>query len=55
MPLSPPARRELLRLMETRKNHIPDVPAARQRAFLWRLSYRDFLVKYMDIREPELF
>ena len=55
MPLSAPAKRELLRLIETREIHILDVPASQQRAYLWRLSYRDFLVKHMGIAEPEIF
>jgi len=55
MPLSPAARIELLRLLEADGNRIEDVPAERQAEHLEYLSYRDFLVRYFDIREPEVF
>ncbi len=55
MPLSPAARVEMLRLLEADGNRIEDVPADRQADHLEHLSYRDFLVRYFDIREPEVF
>jgi len=55
MPLSAAARIEMLRLLEANGNRIEDVPADRQADYLEYQSYRDFLVRYFDIREPEVF
>jgi spermidine dehydrogenase len=55
MPLSSNSRRELLRLLEFRTDQLPGVPAAKQRRFLSRISYRDFLGKHLGVSEPELF
>jgi spermidine dehydrogenase len=55
MPLGENAKRELLRLLDFRENRLPDVPASKQRRFLWRLSYRDFLSRYLGVTDPELF
>jgi spermidine dehydrogenase len=55
MPLSQPARVEMLRLFSTHENQLTDVPAERQRAYLETISYRTFLERYFDIREPEVF
>jgi spermidine dehydrogenase len=55
MPLSPAARVEMLRLLEADGDRIEGVPAADQADHLEYLSYRDFLVRYFDIREPEVF
>lgn len=55
MPLSSNSRRELLRLLEFRTDQLPDVPAAKQRRFLSRISYRDFLAKHLGVSESELF
>jgi spermidine dehydrogenase len=54
MPLSGPARREMLRLLEVRDNRITEVPADRQESYLETISYRDFLGRYLDIHEPEM-
>jgi spermidine dehydrogenase len=55
MPLSDPARTELRRLLEVRKNQITEVPADRQEAYLSKISYREFLVRHLAITEPEVF
>lgn len=55
MPISNPARVELLRLLETRKDLLTGIPADRQYSFLESISYRSFLERYYDIREPEVF
>ncbi len=55
MPLSSNSRRELLRLLEFRTDQLPDVPAAKQRRFLSRISYRDFIGKHLGVSESELF
>ncbi len=55
MPISPGARVELLRLLEADGDRIEGIPADRQAEYLENLSYRDFLARYFDIREPEVF
>jgi spermidine dehydrogenase len=55
MPLSGPARVELLRLLSARENVLPEIPADRQADFLETISYRTFLERYFDIHEPEVF
>jgi spermidine dehydrogenase len=55
MPLSGAARVELLRLLEARDNVLTAIPADRQADYLERISYRAFVERYFDIREPEVF
>ncbi len=55
MPISQPAKRELLRLLGTRQDQIPDVPPYAKEEYLYTLSYRDFLSRHLNIREPEVF
>ena len=55
MPISNPARVELLRLLETREDLLTGIPADRQYSYLQSISYRAFLERYFDIREPEVF
>jgi len=54
MPLSEPARRELLQALLIDENRILDVPAERQEEYLYSVSYRDFLAKHMGITHPEI-
>jgi len=54
MPISEPARRELLQGLLIDENRIVDVPAERQFEYLANLSYRDFLARYMGIENPEI-
>jgi len=54
MPLSEPARRELLSALLIDENRIVDVPAERQAEYLGGVSYRDFLARYLGITHPEV-
>jgi len=55
MPISQPARAELLRLLTARADVLAEIPAERQADFLGTISYRAFIERYFDIREPEVF
>lgn len=55
MPISEPARIEMRRLLEARENLLTEIPADRQSSYLETISYRAFLERYLDIREPEVF
>jgi spermidine dehydrogenase len=55
MPISAPARVEMLRLLEADENLLTEIPADRQSSYLETISYRAFLERYFDIREPEVF
>ena len=55
MPMSDPARAELLRLLTTTQDRMPDIPLEEKEAYLYSISYRDFLGKHLDISEPEVF
>ena len=54
MPLSEPARRELLNALLIDENRIPNVPAEQQEDYLWSISYRYFLERYLGITNPEV-
>jgi spermidine dehydrogenase len=55
MPISEPARREMLRLLVADRDRMPEVPVDKKEEYLYFISYRDFLSKHLDIREPEVF
>jgi spermidine dehydrogenase len=55
MPITEPAKRELLRLLVTEEDQMPQIPAEAKWAYLDAISYRDFLQKHLDMREPEVF
>ncbi|MCP3998624.1 MAG: NAD(P)-binding protein, partial [bacterium] len=55
MPISQPAKREFQRLLVTDQDQIPDVPPDAKEEYLYTLSYRDFLSKHLNIRQPEVF
>jgi len=55
MPIGDNARRELLQLLEAQDNRVTDVPDDEQEEYLWRLGYREFLERHMDITDPEIF
>ena len=55
MPMSESARGELLRLLATEEDHMPEIPADSKEDYLYTISYREFLSKHLDIREPEVF
>jgi len=54
MPISEPAKRELLQALLIDENRILDVPAERQAEYLYGVTYLDFLAKYMGITHPEI-
>jgi len=54
MPMSDAARTELLRLLTTDELKV-DLPDEEREVYLYSISYRDFLERYFDIREPEVF
>ncbi len=54
MPLSEPARRELLKALLIDENRILDVPAERQEEYLWSITYLDFLERYLGITNLEI-
>ena len=54
MPISDAARHEMLRLLTTRKNAIPDYSNSEEDDYLNSISYREFLKEHMNIREPEI-
>jgi len=55
MPISEPARREFLRLLVTDRDQMPEIPVGAKARYLYTISYRDFLIKHLDIHEPEVF
>ena len=55
MPMSDAARSEMLRLLTTEEDRMPDVPADAKEQYLYSISYREFLSRHLDISEPEVF
>jgi len=54
-PVSAASRREILHLMTTDTDQIPDIPADEKWKYLNSISYREFLVRHMGVTEPEVF
>lgn len=54
MPMSAAARSEFLRLLTTDENQL-GLPEDEEEAYLYGISYREFLERHLDIREPEVF
>jgi len=54
MPMSEAARAALLRLLTTDELKV-DLPEEEREEYLYSISYRDFLERYFDIHEPEVF
>jgi spermidine dehydrogenase len=54
MPISEPARVEMLRLLSVDENLLGEIPADRQSGYLDTISYQQFLERYFDIRDPEV-
>ena len=54
MPLGERARAELLRLLETNKDLLTDIPAEQQSDYLARTSYAEFLSRHFAATDPEL-
>jgi|TARA_B100002003_G_C14137327_1_gene547014 spermidine dehydrogenase len=55
MPLGDRARLEMQRLLEFNKDQLAEIPAAGQKKYLRRISYRDFLSKHAGVTDPEVF
>lgn len=55
MPISEAAKREFIRLLLTDEDQLPGIPVDDKWAYLSRISYREFLSKHLDIREPGVF
>jgi spermidine dehydrogenase len=55
IPISDPAKRELMRLLTTSRDVIPDHSYSEEGDYLYSISYRDFLSRHMNIREPEIY
>jgi len=55
MPISGAAKRELMRLLTTRENVLPEQEKSDEDDYLNSISYREFLSEHMDIREPEVY
>jgi len=55
MPISDAAKKEFLRLLLTDEDQIPEIPAEKKKQYLRKISYRDFLIKHLDIHQPEVF
>jgi spermidine dehydrogenase len=55
MPISDAAKREMMRLLTTRENVIPDHSHPTDEDYLNSISYREFLSRHMNIEEPEIY
>ncbi len=55
MPMSDAARSEMLRFLTTTEDQLQDVPQGEKEDYLYGISYREFLEKHLDIKEPEVF
>jgi spermidine dehydrogenase len=55
IPISDAAKRELMRLLTASRDAIPDHSYSEEEDYLYRISYREFLSRHMNIREPEIY
>ncbi len=55
MPISDAAKRELMRLLTSTENAVPDHSYATENDFLNSISYREFLSRHMKIQDPEIY
>jgi spermidine dehydrogenase len=55
MPIPDAAKREMMRLLTTRENAIPDHSYTTVDEYLNSISYREFLSRHMNIQEPEIY
>ncbi len=55
MPISDAAKREMIRLLTTREDSVPDHSYSEEDDYLYSISYREFLSRHMNIREPEIY
>ncbi len=55
MPISDDAKREMMRLLTTHEDAIPDLSGSNEAEYLNAISYQEFLRKHLNIQEPEVF
>ncbi len=55
MPVSEPARNELLYLLTNKNDRLGEIPSAEREKYLGSISYRDFLAKHLNMRDPDAF
>jgi len=55
MPISDAAKREMMRLVNTREDALPNHSYSEEDDYLYSISYREFLSRHMNIREPEIY
>jgi len=55
LPISEAARKEFKRLLSTEEDQIPEIKTDDKKNYLRSLSYRDFLIRHLNITEPEVF
>ncbi|MDJ0794237.1 MAG: NAD(P)-binding protein [Woeseiaceae bacterium] len=55
MPMSEPARQQLLHLLTTEKDVLPNLSFAEKEEYLSSISYREFLQRHLGITEDEVF
>ncbi len=55
MPMSEPARRQLLHLLTLERNVLPELSYAQKEEYLSSISYREFLERHVGISEDEVF
>ena len=55
MPICDAAKIEFKRLLLTDADQIPEIPADEKWDYLSTISYRDFLIKHLDIHESDVF
>jgi spermidine dehydrogenase len=55
MPISDAAKREMMRLLTTREDTVPDHSYSEEEDYLYSISYREFLSRHLNIQEPEIY
>ena len=54
MPISPAARAQLLRVLTTAEDQIPEVPAEQKEDYLYSMTYLTFIARHLGVTEPEV-
>lgn len=55
MPISDAAKKQLLKLLQTKEDQIPHISGWRKWDYLYSISYRDFLARHLGVTEQEVF
>ena len=55
MPISEPAKAQFVRLLTVKDDQIPNLKGDAKWDYLYRLSYQDFLIKHLNVTEPDVF